>query len=207
MNWINFIISIVAAYLLGSIPFSYIFGKLQGIDIRQHGSGNVGATNALRVLGTKIGVITLLLDMGKGFVAVQLARILMPGVFEGYYVIIALVAITGHIFTLFLGFKGGKGVATSAGVFINLLPLPCLLTLLVFVIVVTVSKYVSLGSITAALFLFIYILIENIRNSFGEWYYLGVVILVAGFIIIRHRANISRLLSGTENKLSFKKKE
>jgi len=207
MNWINFIISIVAAYLLGSIPFSYIFGKLQGIDIRQHGSGNVGATNALRVLGTKIGVITLLLDMGKGFVAVQLARILMPGVFEGYYVIIALVAITGHIFTLFLGFKGGKGVATSAGVFINLLPLPCLLTLLVFVIVVTVSKYVSLGSITAALFLFIYILIENIRSSFGEWYYLGVVTLVAGFIIIRHRANISRLLSGTENKLSFKKKE
>ena len=207
MNWFTFIISIVAAYLLGSIPFSYIFGKLQGIDIRQHGSGNVGATNALRVLGTKIGVITLLLDMGKGFVAVQLARILMPDAFEGYYVIIALVAITGHIFTLFLGFKGGKGVATSAGVFINLLPLPCLMTLLVFVIVVTVSKYVSLGSITAALFLFIYILIENIRNSFGEWYYLGVVTLVAGFIIIRHKANISRLLSGTENKLSFKKKE
>ena len=207
MNWINFIISIVAAYLLGSIPFSYIFGKLQGIDIRQHGSGNVGATNALRVLGTKIGVITLLLDMGKGFVAVQLARILMPGVFEGYYVIIALVAITGHIFTLFLGFKGGKGVATSAGVFINLLPLPCLFTLLVFAVVVAVSKFVSLGSITAALFLFIYILIENIRNSFGEWYYLGVVTLVAGFIIIRHKANISRLLSGTENKLSFKKKE
>ena len=207
MNWINFIISIVAAYLLGSIPFSYIFGKLQGIDIRQHGSGNVGATNALRVLGTKIGVITLLLDMGKGFVAVQLARILMPGVFEGYYVIIALVAITGHIFTLFLRFKGGKGVATSAGVFINLLPLPCLLTLLVFVIVVAFSKYVSLGSITAALFLFIYVLIENIINNFGEWYYLGVVTLVAGFIIIRHKANISRLLSGKENKLSFKKKE
>jgi len=207
MNWINFIISIVAAYLLGSIPFSYIFGKLQGIDIRQHGSGNVGATNALRVLGTKIGVITLLLDMGKGFVAVQLARVLMPGVFEGYYVIIALVAITGHIFTLFLRFKGGKGVATSAGVFINLLPLPCLLTLLVFVIVVAFSKYVSLGSITAALFLFIYVLIENIINNFGEWYYLGVVTLVAGFIIIRHKANISRLLSGKENKLSFKKKE
>jgi len=206
MNWINFIISIVAAYLLGSIPFSYIFGKLQGIDIRQHGSGNVGATNALRVLGSKIGVITLLLDMGKGFVAVQLARILMPGVFEGYYVIIALVAITGHIFTLFLGFKGGKGVATSAGVFINLLPLPCLLTLIVFVIVVAISKYVSLGSITAALFLFIYVLIENIINNFGEWYYLGVVTLVAGFIIIRHKANISRLFSGTENKLTFKKK-
>lgn len=207
MNWLNFIISIIAAYLLGSIPFSYIFGKLKGIDIREHGSGNVGATNALRVLGTKTGVITLLLDMGKGFAAVQLARILMPGVFEGYYVIIALVAITGHIFTLFLGFKGGKGVATSAGVFINLLPLPCLLTLVVFVIVVSISKFVSLGSITSALFLFIYILIENIRNSFGEWYYLGVVTLVAGFIIIRHKANISRLLSGTENKLSFKKKE
>jgi acyl phosphate:glycerol-3-phosphate acyltransferase len=207
MNWLNFVISVIVAYILGSIPFSYLFGRMRGIDIRQHGSGNVGATNALRVLGTKVGVITLLLDMGKGFLAVQIARELLPGVNDGYYIIVALVAIIGHIFTVFLSFKGGKGVATSAGVFINLLPLPCLLTLLVFLIVVSISKYVSLGSITSALFLFGYVLVSNIRNNFSEWQYLSVVILVAGFIILRHKANIGRLLAGTENKISFNKKK
>ncbi|MCF7912628.1 MAG: glycerol-3-phosphate 1-O-acyltransferase PlsY [Candidatus Cloacimonetes bacterium] len=207
MNWLNFIISLISAYILGSIPFSYLFGKLRGIDIRQYGSGNVGATNALRVLGTKTGVITLLLDMGKGFAAVQIARILMPGVNEGYFVLIALVAIAGHIFTMFLKFKGGKGVATSAGVFINLLPEACLLALVIFIVIVAVSKFVSLGSIAAALFLFGYVLVSNILSGFSEWQYLGVVTLVAGFIIIRHKANIGRLMSGTENKISFNKKK
>ncbi len=206
MNWINFIISIAAAYLLGSLPFSYIFGKLRGIDIRNYGSGNVGATNALRVLGTKIGIITLLLDMGKGLLAVEIGRYLLPGVNEGFYILIGLIAITGHIFTIFLSFKGGKGVATSAGVFIDLLPLPCLFALLLFVIIVLLSRYVSLGSILAAGFLFLYVLTSNIINNFTDWQYLAVVSLVAGFIIIRHKANIVRLLAGTENKITFKKK-
>ncbi len=206
MNWINFIISIAAAYLLGSLPFSYIFGKLRGIDIRNYGSGNVGATNALRVLGTKTGIITLLLDMGKGLLAVEIGRYLMPGVNEGYYILIGVIAITGHIFTIFLRFKGGKGVATSAGVFIDLLPLPCLLALLLFVIIVFISRYVSLGSILSAGFLFLYVLISNIINNFADWQYLAVVSLVAGFIIIRHKANIGRLLAGTENRIIFRKK-
>jgi acyl phosphate:glycerol-3-phosphate acyltransferase len=206
-NWINLSISIVAAYLLGSIPFSYLFGKMRGIDIRQHGSGNVGATNALRVLGTRTGVITLLLDMGKGILAVEIGRLLLPEANEGYYILVAIAAIIGHVFTVFLKFKGGKGVATSAGVFIDLLPIACLITLLVFIAVVIISKYVSLGSITAALFLWGYVLIDNIRDNFGGWQYLALVSLVSGFIILRHKSNIGRLLSGSENKLSFNKKK
>jgi glycerol-3-phosphate acyltransferase PlsY len=205
MNWLNFTLALLAAYLLGSVPFSYIFGKLRGIDIREHGSGNVGATNALRVLGTTTGVITLLLDMGKGVLAVETGRLLLPGVNEGYYIVIAVTAILGHIFTVFLKFKGGKGVATSAGVFIDLMPLPCLLTLLVFVIIVAISRYVSLGSISAAFFLFCYVLIDNLTGNFLNWQYLAVVSLVAGFIIIRHKSNIKRLIKGNENKISFTK--
>lgn len=206
MNWLNMVIAVVIAYLLGSIPFSYIIGKLKGIDIREHGSGNVGATNALRVLGTKTGIITLILDMGKGFLAVELCRILIPGAESGILVIVAITAILGHIFTIFLGFKGGKGVATSAGVFIDLMPLPCLLALLLFIIIVAITRYVSLGSILAAFFLFSYVLIDNILNSFARWEYLVVITLVAGFIIIRHKGNIERLIKGNENRISFKKK-
>lgn len=206
MDWFSFVIALVIAYFLGSLPFSYIFGKLKGIDLRKHGSGNVGATNALRVLGVKTGIITLILDMGKGILAVEIGRMLLPGVNDGYYILIAVMAILGHIFTIFLGFKGGKGVATSGGVFLDLLPIPCLLTLLLFVIVVAISRYVSLGSILAALFLFLYVLIDNIQCGFANWQYLAVVSLVAGFIIVRHRANIHRLLQGKENKISFNKK-
>lgn len=206
MNWINFVISLLAAYLIGSIPFSYIFGKFRGIDLRKHGSGNVGATNALRILGTKVGIITLLLDIGKGVLAVELGRMLLSSGVEWQLVVVAIAAISGHIFTIFLGFKGGKGVATSAGVFLDLFPLPCLLALLLFVILVSITRYVSLGSISAAFFLFIYMLISSIRENFVNWSSFAVVSLVAGFIIIRHKGNMQRLLQGNENKISFKKK-
>ncbi|MCF7919493.1 MAG: glycerol-3-phosphate 1-O-acyltransferase PlsY [Candidatus Cloacimonetes bacterium] len=206
MNWLYFIISLMIAYLIGSIPFSFIFGKLRGIDLREHGSGNVGATNALRVLGTKTGIITLLLDMGKGLLAVEIGRMLLGSGIEWQLVLVAVAAIAGHIFTIFLRFKGGKGVATSAGVFIDLLPIPCLLALLLFIIIVSITRYVSLGSITAAFFLFSYMLVVAIRNNFTNLPSLAVVTLVAGFIIIRHKSNIQRLLQGNENKISFKKK-
>jgi len=207
MNWMNFAISLVAAYLIGSIPFSYIFGKLQGLDLREHGSGNVGATNALRVLGTKVGVITLLLDMGKGVLAIELGRMLLSSGAEWQLVIVAITAILGHIFTIFLGFKGGKGVATSGGVFLDLFPLPCFLALLLFIIIVSITRYVSLGSILAAGFLFTYMLIASIREHFVNYPSLAVVTLVAGFIILRHSSNIQRLIKGTENKISFNKKK
>lgn len=205
---INLIAAFVAAYLLGSLPTSFIMGKLlMKIDIREHGSGNVGATNALRVLGTKIGIITLLIDIGKGILAVILGKILVPQPTNLLLIGFGLFAILGHIFTIFLKFKGGKGVATSAGVFIALIPVPVAITLVVFIITVSLSKYVSLGSITAALTLFLVELYVNIRHGFADLEYLIFVFVIAAFIIIRHKSNIKRLIAGNENKLKFKKQE
>jgi acyl phosphate:glycerol-3-phosphate acyltransferase len=203
---LNLIAAFVIAYLLGSIPTSYIMGKLvKKIDIRQHGSGNVGATNALRILGTKYGVITLIIDIGKGILAVVIGRLLFVEPSNLLLIGFGLFAILGHIFTIFLSFKGGKGVATSAGVFIALIPIPVAITLIVFVITVWISKYVSLGSITAALTLFLVELYINIKTNFAELEILVFVFLIALFIIIRHKSNIKRILSGNENKINFKK--
>jgi glycerol-3-phosphate acyltransferase PlsY len=200
------IIFFVAAYLIGSLPTSFIMGKVtRGLDIRQHGSGNVGATNALRVLGTKIGLFTLLVDIGKGFLTIFLARKFLPEASNLFFIGIGLATILGHIFTIFLKFKGGKGVATSAGVFLALTPLAVAIALAVFVIVVAVTRYVSLGSILAASVLFLTELIINFTNSFSQLEFLIFVFIVALFIIIKHRSNIARLLAGNENKLSFKK--
>ncbi|MDA3813571.1 MAG: glycerol-3-phosphate 1-O-acyltransferase PlsY [Candidatus Cloacimonetes bacterium] len=203
----NIIITFFVAYILGSIPISYIMGKLiKGIDIRDFGSGNVGATNALRILGTKVGVFTLIMDIGKGFLAVNIARLIIHQPSDLILIITGLFAILGHIFTIFLKFKGGKGVATSAGVFIALVPIPMAIALFVFIITVWLSKFVSLGSILAALTLFISELVINIRNSFAELEILIFIIIVVLFIIIRHKSNIQRLIKGNENKISFKKK-
>jgi glycerol-3-phosphate acyltransferase PlsY len=195
---------IIITYLVGSIPTSYILTKkIKGVDIRDYGSGNVGATNALRVLGTKFGVLALLLDMAKGAVPVFLAKSL--GMADIWLIAIALTAIIGHIFTIFLKFKGGKGVATSAGVFIALTPGAVGFALLVFIITVWLTRYVSLGSILAALTLFISQLVINLRNNFAQKEILALIFVIALFIIIKHTANIKRLLAGNENKLSFKK--
>ncbi len=199
-------ISIISAYLLGSIPTSYIFGKLvKGIDIRQHGSGNVGASNALRILGLKYGIAVLIFDIGKGIAAVLIAQTILGIGSDLFLVIVGLAAILGHVFTIFLGFKGGKGVATSAGVFICLTPIPVVITLVVFIIVVWISKYISLGSMLAALTLFLCELIINIRTSFSELEKLVFIAVVSLFIFIKHIPNIRRLIKGNENRLNFKK--
>ncbi len=204
--WIKISLIIFGSYLLGSIPTSYIFGKiLKGIDIREHGSGNAGATNALRILGTKWGILTMILDMAKGWLAVFLSRALLDNPTNIILIASALAAIIGHIFTIYLGFKGGKGVATSAGVFIALAPIPVAIALTVFIITVWISRYVSLGSILAALVALIVELIINVQNSFADFEILGLVTLIVGFIIFRHKANIQRLLAGNENRLKFKK--
>lgn len=199
-------LAILGSYLLGSIPTSYIFGKiLKGIDIREHGSGNAGATNALRILGTKWGVLTMILDMAKGWLAVFLGRLLLDNPANWVLICLALGAIIGHIFTIYLGFKGGKGVATSAGVFIALAPIPVAIALVVFIITVWLTRYVSLGSMLAALVAFGAELFINIKHNFADKEILGLVILIVAFIIFRHKANIQRLLAGNENKLKFKK--
>jgi len=180
-------------------------GKLiKGIDIREYGSGNVGATNALRVLGTKIGIITLLIDIAKGFLAVQVGKLLVSEPTNLILIGTGLLAIIGHIFTIFLKFKGGKGVATSAGVFIALSPLPVAIALIVFVVTVWISKYVSLGSILAAFVFFLVELIVNVKNRFADVELLIFIFLIMVFIIIRHKTNIKRIIDGNENRISFR---
>ncbi len=201
------ILTFIAAYILGSIPTSFLMGKIiKGIDIRKYGSGNVGATNALRVLGTKIGIITLAIDIAKGFFAIQLGKILVFDPSNLALILIGLFAISGHIFTIFLKFKGGKGVATASGVFIALTPVPVVFALIVFVLTVWICKYVSLGSMLAAVTLFVIELIINIRNSFEEKELLIFIFFITVFIIVRHKANIKRIIDGNENRISFKKK-
>lgn len=199
-------ISLLLCYLLGSIPSGFIIGKLvKGIDIREHGSKNVGATNALRVLGTKLGIITLVIDIFKGFAAIQLVKIIIPEANVLLLILGGLSAIIGHIFTIFLKFKGGKGVATSAGVFVGLTPFPFVIALGIFIITVAISKYVSLGSIMAALTLSIVQLIQNLQSGFEKIEILVLVFVVSIFIIYKHKANIKRLRDGNENKLRFRK--
>jgi glycerol-3-phosphate acyltransferase PlsY len=193
-------------YLLGSIPSGYIIGKIaKGIDIRQHGSKNVGATNALRVLGTKLGILTLFFDFLKGLLAIQIIKWIIPE-FNNFQLLLGGVfVIFGHIFTVFLSFKGGKGVATSAGVFLGLIPFAFVIALLVFLITVILSKYVSLGSILGVITLFTVQIIENLQSGFQSIEFLLFVFVISVFIIYKHKDNIKRLCEGNENKLHFKK--
>ncbi|MCB5249948.1 MAG: glycerol-3-phosphate 1-O-acyltransferase PlsY [Candidatus Cloacimonadales bacterium] len=202
-------ISVVIAYLLGSIPTAYLAGKLfMKIDIREHGSGNVGATNALRVLGNKMGIIVLLIDILKGALAVYIAKIFLESQWQ--IILASFFAIVGHIYTCFLGFKGGKGVATAAGVCFILIPVNLAFALFVFSIVLILSKYVSLSSISAALVL---LTLQGMRLCLvtGHFYnhelanFIFVLIIVV-FVIVKHIPNIKRLINGNENKISLKKK-
>jgi glycerol-3-phosphate acyltransferase PlsY len=200
--------AILIAYLLGSIPPGYLIVKLtSGKDVRETGSRSIGATNVLRTAGRAGGILTFVLDVGKGFVAVVIARGLAPG---NYWVIgaAAMAAILGHIFPIFLSFKGGKGVATGVGVFLAVFPQAVLGVLVIFVVIVWLSRYVSLGSIiaTAAFPVFTYLL--------GTWQgrpqpmpILIATILGAALIVAKHHENVRRLLNGNENKFSgFSKK-
>ncbi len=194
------LIAIALAYLLGSIPTSFWLGKLvKGIDIREHGSKNPGATNALRVLGKPLGFTTLLVDILKGTAAVLVAMKLLGITLDWQLLLVGLAAVSGHIFTLFLRFKGGKGVATTFGIFLALAPWATIYTLGIFIIVVTLSRYVSLGSIISAVCfpLFIYLIDGNIL-------YTALAILIGTFIIWRHRSNIQRIREGKENKIFSK---
>lgn len=199
---------IVIAYLFGSFPTAIIAGKLlKKIDIRDYGSGNAGATNVLRTLGWKAALVVLLIDMMKGFVPVfWIAALIHPQAetLIYYQILAAISAIAGHIWTIFAGFKGGKGVGTSAGVFMGLAPIPLLSALVFFIIIVFLTRFVSLGSISAALILLLVLSYQKfIALIFipDVLYYLTVV--VVALIWYAHRENIGRLLKGEESKVSF----
>ena len=195
----------IAAYFLGSIPFGLLLTKAFGHgDVRKVGSGNIGATNVARAAGLLAGVSTLLLDLAKGAAAVLLAEKLSSGS-ATWMMIAAFAVLLGHCFPVWLKFKGGKGVATAAGVFLVLSSLACLAAVVLFILVVLLWRYVSLGSVSAAaaMPLLIYLLWAP-RHAPPLAVIFGAV-AVALLIIYKHRGNLQRLLEGTEPKFSFSK--
>lgn len=207
MIYLIIAVTAVISYLIGSINTSISLSMaISGEDIRKSGSGNAGATNMLRTYGKKMGVITLILDVLKGVLVVLITRRVMPDIAYLPY-IAAVCVVLGHNFPIYFGFKGGKGVATGLGV-VMMLDWKIGLCLLVgAVLVMAVTKYVSLGSVLAGA---AYIVVEAVKmavtDSFDVIKFVCVCI-IGGLLIIRHHANIKRLINGTENKLSFGKKE
>jgi glycerol-3-phosphate acyltransferase PlsY len=201
-------ILIILAYLLGSIPTAVWYGKtFHKIDVREHGSGNAGATNTLRVLGNKAGFVVLFIDLLKGFLATSLSYFsyfeMGSQSYFNFQMSLGITAVIGHVFPLFAGFKGGKGIATLLGMAIALNWQIALICIIAFVTIVWITKYISVGSMSAAILaallsFFPYFYYDNlIANSF----FCSIAILV----VYTHRANIKRLKAGNENKFAFKK--
>jgi glycerol-3-phosphate acyltransferase PlsY len=191
----EYVVFILIAYLLGSIPSGLIVGKLfYGVDIREHGSGNLGATNAFRTLGIKAGSVVIIADILKGTLAT-----LLPIWFGAdlHPLIAGMAAAIGHSFPVFAGFRGGKAVATSGGVLLAYEPALFLLLVVAFLISLYISKYVSLSSIIVAIIAVIYTFFK------GDVPLIIVVLFLASFVIIRHRANIKRILNKTEPKIKW----
>ena len=205
-----YIIAAIAGYLLGSCPNGYLVSRARGVDIRQHGSGNIGATNVLRVLGKKWGYLVFALDCLKGFLAVRLAFALvaMGSLWAGQREIIGIVAgvacILGHTFPVWLRFRGGKGVATSAGVLLGLMPLAMISVLAVWIVLFQLTRYVSLASIGGAVALPIVVLLFLRLRLLTGSSLLPFSILIAAVVIWRHRSNIQRLMQGTESRFGQK---
>ena len=196
----NMLIAGLLAYLLGSIPNGLWLGKaIWHTDLREHGSHNIGATNAWRILGKSAGISIFLLDFAKGAVSVYLGSLLVGT--PVFMIVCGILAIVGHSCSLFLKFKGGKGVATGLGVMVMLMPLPALIVFLLWLAIVKVTGYVSLGSIVAAACV---PLLAWLMNYSWEFILFGV--LAAVFIIVRHHSNIGRLLKGTESKIQAAKR-
>ncbi len=201
------ILSVLAAYLLGAIPFALIITRLAGIDdLRRHGSGNLGATNVWRVAGGRVAAVVFALDIGKGVLAIMLARLAGQSLIDHdlFLVICAAAAVIGHIFPVYIGFRGGKGVNTALGVMIMLLPLETLIALVVFLIVVMLSRMISLGSIVAALVLPVAVTLERfVLERPVALTYLVLTVFLSLAVIVAHRSNIARIAAGTENRLTF----
>jgi len=202
-------ILLVLAYLIGSIPTAVWVSKgIYGIDIREHGSGNAGATNAFRVLGTKAGCGVMLVDMLKGFLAVKLS-IFSPFVwtsepFVNLQIFLGLSAVLGHIFPIWADFRGGKGIATLFGMILSIQPLVAVSLVAVFVLMLFLTRYVSLSSITASIaFPLLIVFIFNAH----ELSYRLFAIATAFLVVLTHHKNISRLLNGNENKVPFFRKK
>ena len=206
----NLFLLIISAYLIGSIPTAYWIGKVFfNIDIREHGSKNMGASNTFRVLGSVWGIIVLVIDMGKGIAAVQLVHAVhssdwLSSELTFWKLIFGLVAVSGHIFPVFAGFRGGKGVATLFGVVLAIQPWTALISIGAFLVVVFLTKYISLGSIIAVIVFAacVWFAVKE-TNVYLRWF----SVIAALLVIIMHRSNIKRLIAGTENKFKGLRKK
>src|SRR5213080_2018811 len=201
---------LIGSYLLGSIPFGYLAGRIARIDIRNCGSGNVGATNVIRTLGKGYGYPVFALDFLKGFGAVKISIMIVTGGQsewnspEMFGIVAAISSVLGHSFPVWLGFKGGKGVATSAGALFGLAPVAALVGAAVWILTFAVTRYVSVASVVAAAVLPPIILIMTwLRQTAGKSLFYSSVCLAA-VVIWRHRSNLSRLLRGTETRFTRK---
>jgi acyl phosphate:glycerol-3-phosphate acyltransferase len=192
--------ALAVAYVIGATPFGYMAGKWRGIDIRDHGSGNIGATNVIRVLGKGIGIPVFILDFCKGLGPV----LLMDATYDhhaGAKIAAAMGAVLGHNFTFWLGYKGGKGVATSAGALMGLIPVPTCIVIATWMVVFFATRYVAVASIAA-----------GVALPVAAWWQVGIspifwfTIALSSLVIWRHRSNIQRLRAGTENRFTRKGK-
>lgn len=207
------ILGSLGGYVSGSFPFGYVAGRLRGIDIRQHGSGNIGATNVIRVLGKGIGLPVFALDMLKGWLPVVLvARWLVTlGAPEQMVtagaVATGLASVLGHMFTPWLGFKGGKGVATATGALLGVAPVAVFGGFLVWLFFFFTTRYVSLASMMSTVGVVATMMVLMSRSGRWDWVMLGFGTLIMVLVFVRHRSNIGRILAGTEPKAGRKKQE
>jgi acyl-phosphate glycerol 3-phosphate acyltransferase len=207
---LTFASALIVSYLLGSIPAGYLAGRLAGVDIRKAGSGNIGATNVMRVLGKAYGYPVFAIDFLKGLAAVRVSILIARHIqlagtsMELIGIVAAVSCVTGHVFPVWLQFKGGKGVATSAGALFGLMPVALLIGAAVWIAMFQVTGYVSVASITAAIALPIVILIMISLDQTRTMALLYFSICLAAMVILRHRSNLSRLVRGTEPR--FKRK-
>jgi glycerol-3-phosphate acyltransferase PlsY len=195
---VNALVAVVLAYLLGSIPFAYLAGLIRGIDLRTVGSGNLGAANVFRALGKGMGISVMALDIGKGVVAVLLARLITD---DPWPAVAAGAAMAGHVFPVWLRFKGGKGVAVGGGAVIGLMPLAAVLLLGLWAVVLVTTRYSSLASIVAAAAATPVVWAMGYPTSRVVFVAVG-----AAGVLVLHRANMRRLLAGTENRITFSRR-
>ena len=203
------ILFLIISYILGAIPFSFIIGKVfKKLDLRKYGSGNLGSTNAFRVLGKKLGSLVFILDVIKAMVILLLVKNgILQEIFNTTLIhsaFFGIMAVVGHCYSPFVKFKGGKAVACSLGVVLSLTPIPAILCLVVFGIVLKITGYVSLSSLMATLTVFISSLVQFLIQDF-DWVVFPIYCFLSVLIVLRHRKNIKKLFNGTEN--SFKKKK
>ena len=199
------LITVLISYLIGSIPSGYIAGRMAGIDIRKTASGNIGATNVTRELGKRYGYPVFLADFSKGLASVGIARLIgnrfhLTNSVEVLQVVAAVFCVIWNTFPVWLGFKGGKGVATSAGALFGLTPVATLMAVIVWVITFEVSRYVSLASVVAALALPLAVLVITHFTPGHSYLLFYFSICLAAIVVLRHRSNLSRLMRGTEQR-------